>query len=318
MVSGRTNQRSRRSALAALAASVALAGCGPRIVHNYGSTPPAEGWAKPFVIGVFDPDGVHVGNPAINTEHLFMGTQWVTRAPGFFKDLAAIDARGHDAIVTLEPWPYEGEQVNVLEKVLAGGYDKEIGMVIDALAALEHDSFFRWAHEPEIPVERYPWQLQEPALYIEAFRYVARMVHARSPRTRMVFGPTGDKGLRNYYPGDEAVDVISLCIYGLPDKDIDDPNQQESFSTIVQRKLDRVSIFEKPVLVAEFGVMGTEEYKLPWVLEAADALNVRPRIIGASYFNRVDVDGAWGGIAPPQWAIQPATFAAYLERLKRR
>lgn len=302
----------------AVAAALLLGSCGPKIVRDYGTTPPKGGWSKPFVIGVFDPDGVHVENPAINTEHLFAGTQWVKRSRGFFDDLKAIERRGHDAIVTLEPWPYEGEDVNVLEKTVNGGLDEEIGMVVDALAAFGGDSFFRWAHEPEIPIQRYPWQSKDPELYVRAFRYVARMVHERSPRTRMVFGPTGDRGLRKFWPGDDAVDVISLCIYGLPDKNIDDPNQQESFPTIVQRKLDRISIYEKPVLVAEFGVMGTEAYKLPWMIEAAKALNARPRIIGASYFNRVDVQGAWGDIEAPQWAVQPATFATYLENLKRR
>lgn len=284
---------------------------------DYAKTNARPPWGEPFIVGAFDPNGAHLNHEAIKTEHLFVGTQWVKTSSPFFQDLSEIAGRGHDAFVTVEPWPGDSEDFDVLERTLSGGLDEEYELILDALRRFPGRTYLRWAHEPEIPVDRYPWQLSNPQVYIEAFRYVSRMAAELSPETRMVFGPTGDPGLRRFWPGSEYVDLISLCIYGLPAKNITDPYKQERFPDILQRKLRRISIYDKPVIIGEFGVMGTPEYQRPWMLEAAQALNDCPRVVGAQYFNRLDVAGAWGDIPPPQWAVEPEIFDAFLDLLTR-
>jgi beta-mannanase len=119
-----------------------------------------------------------------------------------------------------------------------------------------------------------------------------------------------------WWPGNDVVDYISVAIYGLPDKNITDPNKQESFSTIFNRKYWRMRFIDKPLFITEFGVKGPEEYKSNWLEGAAKVIRENRQIVGVNYFNMSDTPKAWGDIEPPDWSISKKSFYHFLKELK--
>lgn len=286
------------------------------------SDPDRDKWRRgdaPIRLGVYDPRGRLTRHPAVSIKHVFI--DWRAIGDGWLRrTLRGIAGRGHDAIVTLEPWngPENERDPDLLRNLVRGRYDGELRGLFAILAAAERTVYLRFAHEMEIPVDRYPWQRQDPAEYIHAFRYVARFARPRPPQVRLVWGPAGDRGSLAWWPGADVVDYLSVAIYGLPDRDITDHRLQEQFQAILERKLHRMRFVDKPVLITEFGVKGPQDYQRAWLGAAARTIRDNPQIVGVCYFNLEDLPGAWGEIAAPDWSIGEAVFNAFTRELLGR
>ena len=289
---------------------------GPDAVYGH---PPAGDPDRPedfrsgdaFVFGLYDPQERLLQTPEVDAEHLF--TDFDRIRDGRFDSLfRAAQDRGHATIVSFEPFytPIEESDRDVLRNVVAGRYDAELMQLFRTLRSARQPVWLRYAHEMEIPIERYPWQSQDPQDYIASWRYV--MAHDSLPEgIRRVWGPAGDRDSLEWYPGDAYVDLISIAIYGLPDKNITDPEKQESFEVIFKRKMWRMRFVSKPVFVTEFGVKGPEEYQTRWLEGAAQTLREDRRVVGVNYFNMSDTPKAWGEIKPPDWSITRATLERF-------
>ncbi len=219
-------------------------------------------------------------------------------------------------IITIEPWRGKRWPTSrtVLDDMIKGMYDPIIKTTYRIIAKAQHTVFLRFAHEMEIPIMRYPWQSQDPVTYIKAYRYFMKF-GAGIKNIRRVWGPAGDRGSLEWWPGDDVVDYISIAIYGLPDKNITDPLQQESFSTIFKRKSYRMRLVNKPLFITEFGVKGPDSFQNNWLKEAANTVSESPDITGVCYFNLADNPKAWGKIPAPNWGISKTTFENFAEAL---
>lgn len=269
-----------------------------------------------LIIGAYDPKMILVNDPAISAEHIF--TDWKQIETGTFsRDFNEVVKRNHDVIVTVEPWWNDTSgQIddNVLQNTVKGKYDKLISKLYKELSNTSRKVYLRWAHEMEIPIHRYTWQSQSFIDYINSFRYFMNF-QKRSANILSVWGPAGDRGSIDWYPGDDVVDYISVAIYGLPDKNITDQHQQESFDAIFKRKYYRMRFINKPVFITEFGVKGTEDYKRNWLKDAATTINNNKQIYGICYFNLHDNPKVWGDIKAPDWSIKPQTFKTFYKAL---
>ena len=293
---------------------------GPEAVYGH---PPAapDGQPSPhrteqLIFGVYDPQERLLTDPAVTAEHIFLDFDRIEDGR-FAREFSEVTDRGHDVIVTFEPFhhPIEESDTNVLRNVVAGVYDEALGKLMQTLRSTRQRVFFRYAHEMEIPIHRYPWQSRDPQDYIASWRYVMQFDTLPSNVYR-VWGPAGDRGFLEWYPGDDYVDAVSIAIYGLPDKNIEDPEKQESFARIYDRKMWRMRFVDKPVFITEFGVKGPEAYQTQWMEAAARVLAEDPRVIGINYFNMSDTPKAWGDIKPPDWSITPATMRRFLEEIR--
>ncbi len=272
----------------------------------------------PFRLGVYDPNLSLVQDSALAVEHFFLNL-------GDFGDLNfeeefwAAQKREHDLIITLETIE---DSLNVrddqcLENLLAGKYDHRLKRFYQLINHTNRALYLRFSQEMEIPIYRYPWQSKDPLLYIDAYRYFMLFSDSLNSKIKRVWGPAGDRGSLEWYPGNDVVDYISFAIYGLPDKNIIDPTKQEAFANIYQRKAWRMRFAPKPIFITEFGVKGPEDYQKRWLLAAAKTVNDSPELVGLNYFNSPDVPQAWGDIEAPNWSITPATFRAFAEAIKR-
>lgn len=273
-----------------------------------------------LLIGLYEyqPNLVVSEKEALDVEHVFLDFANI-RDNTFKEKIQQVFSRGHDLILSIEPWEgVDGKRdEEVLQHVLEGMYDPEFENLFSYLSAIDRTVYLRFAHEMEIPVTRYTWQSKDPLVYVKAFRYFMSFAGSDHKHIKKVWGPAGDRGSIEWWPGDDMVDYISIAIYGLPDKNITDPNKQESFQTIYKRKKWRMRFVNKPIFITEFGVKGNEEYQNNWLLEAAETINSSPEIAGINYFNMTDTPKAWGEIKPPDWSISKESFYNFLSALER-
>ena len=269
-------------------------------------------------IGLYDPERRLISNDNVEVEHLFTDFEQVDDGR-FYTSMKDAEKRNHDLIVTFEPmYPSASERDReVLNKVLAGTYDSLFSQFLTQLSEFNGQIYLRFAHEMEIPIERYPWQSQDPIKYIDAFRYFMDMARSVLPEVQRIWGPAGDRGSLEWYPGDDYVDMISVAIYGLPDKNITDPEKQESFETIYNRKYRRMSFVDKPVFITEFGVKGPDDFQRMWLQNAVSVIRKHNEIVGINYFNMIDNPDVWGeGMKAPDWSLTENTWSEFTEAVK--
>lgn len=285
--------------------------------QNFVSTIVNKSERTKMILGVYDPLEKLINSPFVQVEHIF--TDWGEIQKGeFARKFKAIIQRKHDVILTVEPWKDTTKVVDkeVLQNVLKGRYDREISKLYDIITKTNQTVYLRWAHEMEIPIHRYTWQSQDPVVYINAYRYFMLFNKNQATNIRRVWGPAGDRGSIDWWPGNDVVDFISIAIYGLPDKNITDYNKQELFSDIFSRKFYRMRFAEKPIFITEFGVKGPKEYQNKWMKNAAETLKNNKNVFGVSYFNQHDTPDAWGKIKAPDWSISETTFQQFCKDLE--
>ncbi|MBJ7880183.1 hypothetical protein [Gelidibacter salicanalis] len=269
-------------------------------------------------IGLYDPQSLLNEEKPVTVEHLFADFSNLSNG-SFQESFNNVEKREHDIIVTFEPFRNtNGEtDLNVLQQVTKGEYDKDISHLYDIILATKRKVYLRYAHEMEIPITRYPWQSQNPVDYIKSFRYFMNFKNPLPSNIKRVWGPAGDRGSIEWWPGNDVVDYISIAIYGLPDKNITDPKKQETFATIFKRKYRRMRFINKPIFITEFGVKGPEDFQTNWLEDAAKVIRKHEQIIGVNYFNMSDTPKAWGDIKPPDWSISKKTFYHFIEVLEK-
>lgn len=285
--------------------------------HIPNNTPPdRQAGVKPLV-GVYDPKKLLVSSEGVGCEHIFIDLVNIQNGE-FEKDFTAILSRNHDPVVSVEPWrdSKTRKDSSVLQNTIDGVYDEEFRKLFSIIEKSDRRVFVRFAHEMEIPIERYLWQSKDPVLYIKAYRYFMSL-GAGIANVKKVWGPAGDRGSMEWYPGDDVVDYVSIAIYGLPDKNITDPARQEPFEAIYNKKIQRVGFAGKPIFITEFGVKGPENFQRLWMDGVADVVRKHREIFGLCYFNLADNPKVWGGIPPPDWGISRATFDHFVGQLIR-
>lgn len=281
--------------------------------NNFVNSDPAKPVRKKLAIGVYDPQEKLINQDQITAEHIFTDLGEVQRNE-FEKKFIAIVNRNHDAIITMEPWKDTSgtTDTQVVKHILQGRYNNVFSKLFKILSQTRQTVYLRFMHEMEIPIHRYAWQSQDPVQYIEAYRYFMQLNGGPPPNVKKVWAPAGDRGSVDFWPGDDVVDFISIAIYGLPDKNITDPNKQELFSDIFKRKYYRMRFLNKPLFIAEFGVKGPEAFQNQWLQNAAATIKNNPHIFGVSYFNLYDNPKVWGRMPAPDWSISPRSMQMFI------
>lgn len=288
------------------------------LFQSYVTKEPAERPANAMpLLGVYDPRLALTGSKDVHVEHLFVDLGNI-QTGAFARDFEAVTGRGHEVIVSVEPWR-DGKvrkDSSVLKNTILGVYDEEFKSLFNTISKTNRPVYVRFAHEMEIPIHRYAWQSQDPALYIRAFRHFMDL-GKDIKNVKKVWGPAGDRGSMEWYPGHDVVDLVSIAIYGLPDKNITDPTKQEPFEAIFNRKAWRVRLASKPIFITEFGVKGPEDFQSEWLEKAAAVLADHKEVVGVCYFNLADNPKVWGDIPAPDWGISLSTFNRFVEALDR-
>jgi Beta-mannanase len=216
-------------------------------------------------------------------------------------------------MITVEPWPHQrtvAQSDSLFSDIVTGKYDHEIASLCEDLNAINSPLFIRWGHEMENVNGRYPWSQSDVVGYVKAYRYFVDHCRALlSHQCFFVWSPVGRKELFRYWPGPDYVDQIGVSVYGFPEYDIRNFGKVRSFADIFSETYQRVSLFDKPIIIAELGVTGDDRHQRYWMYRAFRSFDQYPRLQVAVYYNSKDSPLAWGKDYPvPDWTILRSVF----------
>ncbi len=268
----------------------------------------AESSRSRLPLGIYDPDKRFKRKKRMSYEHLFI--DWTDWHEIWLRDKVRYAAkRGRGILLTVEPWVRGSSKKSsgktLFDDVANGAYDEHITLICTEVAAIGGKPLVRWGHEMEEVTGRYPWARKDSAGYIQAFRHFVTHCRAIAPKARFLWSPLGHKKLKRYYPGDGYVDLIGLPIYSLQTADRKWYGRNRTFEEAVAEKYDRVTRYEKPVILAELGVDGSRSYEKRWLKRIKKAGRNFPRIEATLYFNMRETAEWPDGLGKPDWRIRP-------------
>jgi endoglucanase len=233
--------------------------------------------------------------------------------------LDAIIAKGRTPILTLEPWPFDGNGEFLYNKILEGNYDSTIIEICNVIQKKSPNSIYlRFAHEMDlVGTSRYPWTNSDFNTFKLMFRRSVELCRKQAKNVKIVWSPGGrDIGFTNYYPGKEYVDVIGFSVFSFEEYELKTIKKNLSFVDLFDYKYNAVKEFQKPVMIAELGVSGSEEYKKQWISQALERIkspNYQRFLTFVVYLNAKD-ETPWDpnlpSIKPPDFRISPDQFPA--------
>ncbi|MEN9389553.1 MAG: hypothetical protein RLY61_637 [Candidatus Parcubacteria bacterium] len=264
---------------------------------------------KGIKLGVYDPsDSFNTTTEIVLQNEYF---DWNVDTSKVDSALDAIFLSKRTPIISLEPWPVR-EDINnkdYLKTILQGKYDAKIIAFCKTVSSYKSPVYLRWGHEMELKNSRYFWANKNATDFIQSYRYFVDLCRKSGDTIQFIWSPAGDKGLENYWPGAEFVDVIGVTVYSYDKWDKMNYGYQRSFNEIFNEKYTRVKVYNKPVYISEVGVTGTSEYRFQWLTDAKKNFDNYPLLKAFVYFNAVDIEGVWGvDVDTPVWEIEPHVF----------
>jgi beta-mannanase len=215
-------------------------------------------------------------------------------------------------VVTIEPWAFGHlSNTNILVDTSAGKYDVTITHICRKLGLLNTPIIVRWGHEMELNGHRYPWAGQSPENYKSAYEHFVDTCKSSDNNRKLLFmwSPSGESSAVLYWPRSDAVDIIGLSVYSYDKWDEKYLGNKRSFIQVFAPKYLRVMGLNRPILIAEMGVTGSDDYKDSWLRAMSWQATYFSRLIGYIYFNDRDVENSWGVDLPaPDWTIHNLDF----------
>jgi endoglucanase len=264
--------------------------------------------SQSFQLGIYDPEKIFSSAPDLSLEHIFVHWQKFSRVE--YRALVQYAAvRNRQLMVTVEPWTRAQNWTDGGEKILGDvvnqSFDAEIEVICKEIGATPGSVLVRWGHEMDDDSGRYPWANKQPGAYIAAYRHFVDLCRSFAPEARYVWSPQAKQVVAPYYPGDNYVDLIGLSFYALQRWDLDHPEKALNPNKAFEWLYARVKQFNKPIIIAEFGVSGDQSYKQRWLRSILQWNKTFEKLRGIVYFNSLET-GWWPPpYGAPDWRITP-------------
>ena len=189
--------------------------------------------------------------------------------------------------------------------IIAGKDDAMIRARALAVKALDHPIMMEFRHEMDRP--NLQWTIHGPADYIAAWDHVRAIFSAvGADNVSWVWCPTGtgfqDHRAAAFYPGNNEVDWICADVYST--------STAEPLSEAAAPFLRWASHHDKPVIIGEFGEMGSPPGLAAWLTAAGEIAENDHQIKAMAYFDANGVDST--GTSFELWlGDQPAALSAF-------
>jgi endoglucanase len=263
------------------------------------AAPPGD---LPF--GVYDPNGAFSDDDDVAIEHLFLPWQDVY-LPSLLEADAYAAERGRSVLVTIEPWTWTRDERNRPEVLIAGindgSFDENMSTICSILGGFQSAVTVRWAHEMEDFSGQFIWAGWTPETYISAYRRMVDVCRAQAPDLDFMWSPLGYEGLEEYYPGEEFVDVVGVSVFGFQPWEEEILGEERTFREVLEPRYERVVEFGHPVVVAELGFVGDEDYVARWMEDVRQDLDGFDELVAVVYFNQTEVYPWPDGFGLPDW-----------------
>jgi endoglucanase len=261
------------------------------------------------LIGAYDPDGA-LNDFDLDIEHYFV--DWVDHSTLRF---SIENARWKERIpmITLEPWPNNGEMESLLEDINRGEYDDVIRKCARTVAwADPQQVIIRWGHEMELS-EIYPWS-GNPQEYKNAYKRVVNIFEDEGVTNILwLWSPAGGYDAILYYPGGDYVDYVGVTVLSDPIWDMDVTGKDRpTYADYAARKFWVAEYFQKPLIVAELGIVGTDSEKIRWLEGAFGSIDEHLSLKALVYFNDENVHEPDTKEYFPDWRITQDVWSSLI------
>ena len=227
-------------------------------------------------------------------------TAWGSKKEQVFPLLhsQAIYDLGSIPMITWEPWlndfnPEEFPRTGTADKVNSGGmkavaagiYDTYIDKWAKDSKDFHAPFFLRLGHEMNDPY-RYPWgpQNNKPEDFIAAWRHVVEYFRkAGATNVIWIWSPhPAYTDYEQFFPGHDVVDWIGIGAlnYGTAAT----WSQWWSFNDIFGKCYANLSLFNKPMIVTEFGSLEVGGDRAAWYKQALDSMPVKYPVVKSVVF----------------------------------
>ena len=299
-----THHPKRKGGLAGALALLAAFGASAALAAPPGTVP----------FGVYDPGGDFSTDPDVTIEHLFLPWEDVY-LPSLQDADAYAQARGRVLMITIEPWTWSRSERNTPEYlqrgIAAGEYDENMRAICQIIATLKSSVSVRWGHEMEDKSSQFIWTHWDPATYISAYKRMIDVCRAEAPGIRTVWSPLGDEGMEQYYPGDDYVDLVGISVFGYQPWEKAILGKERGYLEVMAPKYERAAQFGKPVIVAELGYSGTQDYVDAWEKEVRVERPEFGSLVGVAYFDQKEVYPWPDGFGLPDWRVNERVLPAH-------
>ncbi len=260
----------------------------------------------PLPFGAYDPAGDFSDDPDLTIEHVFLPWEDVTLDSLFQADLYALK-RNRALLITIEPWTWTRDERNtadfLLNGISGGYYDSNMRGICTVIGALQSPVSVRWGHEMETEDGQFIWSAWRPKDYIASFKRMIDICREVAPRINVVWSPIGQENAKDYYPGDDYVDVVGISVFGYEAWEKAIIGHARTFDELLTEHYNNVKDFGKPVVVAELGYTGSAAYVASWEARVRVARPEMPLLVGAVYFDQPEVY-PWPDKFPlPDWRL---------------
>ena len=189
--------------------------------------------------------------------------------------------------------------------IIAGKDDAMIRARALAVKALGHPIMLEFRHEMDRP--NLQWTIHGPADYIAAWDHIRAIFTAvGATNVSWVWCPTGT-GFQvgragAFYPGNNEVDWVCADVYSA--------STAQPLSEAAAPFLRWASHHDKPIIIGEFGEMGSPPGLATWLTAAGQFAEDDPQIKAMAYFDANGIDST--GTAFQLWlGDQPAALSAF-------
>jgi hypothetical protein len=240
------------------------------------------------VLGISEPSSAVPGG-AVGIRNFFIS--WKTSFPA--GKVKAIRAAGAVPLITWEPYLEEIRRDALLPAIAEGKYDVYIASFARRSAGAP--LFIRFGHEPNS--DWYGWSGTDkgPKTYVKAFRRVRNIFLSQGNTTsKFIFSVNSEdvpaaawNRFENYYPGDDAVDVVGLDAYNWGDGKESWQKWRTPGETLLTAYERTVKAFPgKPVFLTETGACANGGDKALWIEQLLASVEKRfPAIKAVVWFN---------------------------------
>ncbi len=216
----------------------------------------------------------------------------------------AIYDLGSIPMITWEPWlndfdselfPSKAGAANKnkggLKAIAEGAYDAYIDKWAVDAAEFGMPFFVRFGHEMNDPY-RYPWSQQNntPEQYIAAWQHIVKRFRALGANQVIwVWSPhPAYATYAQFYPGSEYVDWVGVTAlnYGT----VANWSQWWSFNQISKKSYEELALYDKPIMLTEFGSLAVGGDRAKWFKEALSSLPVSYPKVKAVVFYHAEND----------------------------
>jgi hypothetical protein len=266
-----------------------------------------------ILLGAFDNQAVNTFRPVFDLEEMFhtnfplihIYTAWGSKPEQRFprKEVESIYRTGSLPVITWEPWltdfdekefpglrPRETRDQSGLKDIANGLYDTYIRAWAREAARQDRPIFLRLGHEMNDPY-RYPWgpQNNKPEDFIAMWRHVHRIfIDEKAVNVLWIWSPHTAHGYFEYYfPGEAYVDWVGVGAlnYGK----VAAWSDWWSFKDIFGQHYDTLALFEKPIMLTEFGCLAVGGDRSAWYADALLHLDQRyPMVRSVLFFHYSD------------------------------